>query len=144
MQVDRELRFNCEVWRIFLGNFTSTAVCRPMVDLKKETFSAEQLNFYLDASANARLRFGAIFDNMWIFGQWEEEFIRTVKPSIEYLELVGVVSAVLTWGHLICNKRVIVFCDNISVVSMINTMTSSCCNCMYLLRLLILNNLVNN
>ena len=142
--MDQELRFDCEVWHTFLGNFTSSAVCHPMVHLQKATYSAEILNFYSDASANPKLGFGAIFNDRWICGKWEEEFNKINKPSIEYLELVGVVAAVLTWGHHLKNRRIIVFCDNSSEVSMINSMTSSCQNCMYLLRLLALNNLVHN
>ena len=141
--VDQELRFDCEVWKTFLMNFTACAVCRPMIDLQL-TYSAEVLNFYSDASANPRLGFGAIFENRWIWAQWEEFFVSKAKPSIEYLELVGVVAAMLTWGHLLRNKRVIVFCDNSSVVGMINNMTSSCKNCMYLLHLLTLNNIISN
>ena len=36
------------------------------------------------------------------------------------------------------------FCDNKSVVSMINATTSSCKNCMFLIRLLVLSGLVDN
>ena len=74
----------------------------------------------------------------------EEQYIEQYSPSIEYLELLGVTAALLTWGHLLKNIRIIVFCDNQAVVGMINKMTSSCRNCMYLLRLITLNNLIYN
>ena len=67
-----------------------------------------------------------------------------MSPNIEYLELFALAAAVLTWGPLIKNKRVTIFCDNMAVVNMINNITSSCKNCLFLLRLLVLNNLVNN
>ena len=47
----------------------------------------------------------------------------------------------LTWGDLLVNTRVVIFCDNQSVLEMVNNTTSICKNCMYLLRLLVLNNL---
>ena len=50
----------------------------------------------------------------------------------------------LTWGNKIRNNRVVVFCDNALVVDMINSTVSSCPNCMYLIRLLTLNNLIFN
>ena len=37
-----------------------------------------------------------------------------------------------------------IFCDNSAVVAMLNNMASSCHNCMYLLHLVTLNNLINN
>ena len=114
-----------------------------MVDLNRFETSLD-LEFSSDASANPLLGVGVVFNSHWLFVQWEKDYIRSFKPNIEYLELYGVVAAIMTWGHLIKNARIILYCDNSVVVSMINNMTSSCRNCMYLLRLLTLNNLVNN
>ena len=144
IKIDQEMRFDCEVWRMFLDNFQVSVVCRPMIDVNNKAQTATQLDFYSDASANERLGFGAVFNNQWLHAQWENNFIKEKQPSIGYLELVGVISAVLTWGYQLKDRRVLVYCDNISAVAMINSMTSSCKNCMYLLRLLALNNMVNN
>ena len=145
MNIDQELHFDCKIWRVFLENFRNRAVCRPMND-PMESITAEQLSFFSDASAAEHLDLGAVFGNHWLFGQWPVGFIKGSKPSIEYLELFALTAALMTWGHMpmIQNKRVILFCDNMSVVNMINNSSSSCKNCMYLLRLITLNNLVNN
>ena len=145
VSLDKEFRFDLEVWRLFLTHHNSVAVCRPMVDLNKIS-SVRQLCFYSDASACESLGFGAIFNKKWIFGQWEPNFIKENKPSIEYLELFALRAAVLTWEKepALYNAQIVVFCDNEAVVHMINESTSSCANCMYLLRLLVLNSLVNN
>ena len=145
VRLDKEFKFDLEVWRLFLTHHNSVIVCRPMVDLNKIS-SARQLCFYSDASTCEVLGFGAIFNKKWIFGQWEPNFIRENKPSIEYLELFALTAAVLTWGKepALCNARIVVFCDNVAVVQMLNESTSSCTNCMYLIRLLVLNGLVNN
>ena len=94
--IDREFRFDCNIWRIFLSNYQNSAVCRPMIDFK-ESVDASSLNFYSDASASASLGFGAVYENRWIFGQWQANFINEQNPSIEYLELFGVTAAILTW-----------------------------------------------
>ena len=114
-----------------------------MVDLQQIT-SAKKLNFYSDASANNNLGFGAVFDNCWLYARWEDGYIEKNKPSIEYLELFALSVAIITWGDKIKNQRIAVFCDNIAVVHMINNGTSSCKNCMYLLRLVTLDNMINN
>ena len=141
--MDHEFRFDCEIWRTFLSNYRSLAVCRPMVDLEV-TIQVNQLNFYSDTSANEFLGFGAIFDRRWLFAQWESGYIKRYNPSIEYLELFGLTATLMTWGHLIQNQRIVIFCDNQAVVAMINNMVSKCQHCMKLIRLIILDNLINN
>ena len=141
--IDSEFRFDCEMWRFFLLNFRNESVCHPMVDLSEVVY-AEQLQFTSDASAKSSLGMGATFSGHWLFVKWEENYIVLHDPSIEYLELLGVSAAILTWGHLLQNKRIVIYCDNQAVVAMVNKMSSSCKNCMYLLRLITLNNLVYN
>ena len=75
---------------------------------------------------------------------WPEEFLKKYKPSIEYLELYTVTAAVLAWIHRFKNRRIILFCDNRSVVDMINLTTTSCKNCMVLIRLILFKGLTEN
>ena len=84
----------------YLSNYQNSAVCRPMIDFK-ESVDASLLNFYSDASASASLGFGVVYENRWIFGQWQANFINEQNPSIEYLELFGVTAAILTWDYLL-------------------------------------------
>ena len=93
---------------------------------------------------NPKLGIGAICGSAWLFKQWDEQFMIKNNPSIEYLELYGVLAAVLSWIHLFRNKRIILHCDNSSVVEMINSTTSSCKNCMVLIRLLVFKSLIEN
>ena len=75
---------------------------------------------------------------------WEPGYIRKCNPSIEYLELAALCIGIITWGQLLKNCRIIIFCDNQAVCSMVNNATSKCSNCMVLLWLLITDNLINN
>ena len=143
VRLDVEFRNDCEVWRIFLTHYEENAVCRPMVDLQ-EIQLADSLQFYSDASKNCILGFRAVFNCQWLCAQWKEDCIKNFDPSIEYLELLGLTAALLTWGHQLKNRRIVIFCDNMSVVHMVNNSASTCKNCMYLLRLITLNNLVHN
>ena len=98
VNVDSEFRFDCEIWRYFLMHHSESALCRPMIDLNKWT-SAVEINFYTDASAAQELGMGAIFDKHWFYTRWENNFISQENPSIEYLELLALTAALLTWGH---------------------------------------------
>ena len=120
---------------------TLQRVCRPMVDVYQE---AQTIGFYSDASACESLGFGAYFDGHWLYNAWEPGFIKQKKPSIEYLELFALTAALVTWGNLLQNRRIKIHCDNQAVVAMINNTSSSCKNCMYLLRILIINNMQFN
>ena len=107
-------------------------------------YSVDEIDFYSDSSKNAKLGMGAVCGNSWMVQQWNEEFIMRNDPSIAYLELYALVAAVLKWVHRFRNKRVVIFCDNISLVHMVNNTTLRCKNCMVLIRLLVLTSMIEN
>ena len=130
--LSKEVRDDCEVWKVFLENATNQHICRPLIDLDS-TITSEKLRFYTDASL---IGMGAIFGDGWLWLQWNQHFIANEKPSIEFLELYILVAAMVTWGSLITNTRVIIFCDNTAVWDMINGdlgMTTHCPQCLKLL-----------
>ena len=116
-----------------------------MIDLSLMK-TTHKIRFYLDASATAALGFGCILDKNWIFSKWEDNFIETVKPSIEFLELYALCAGIFTWENhdSLTNCHITVFCDNTAVVNMINNITSKCKLCMYLIRMIVLNGLIFN
>ena len=101
-----------------------------------KNLTATELDFFTDVSGAIEKGFGAVFGNHWTYGKWEPGFIQLCKPSIEYLELYALTVAIELWSESaqIRNRRVVIFCDNQSVVDMINHSTSSCHNCMVLIR----------
>ena len=102
------------------------------------------INFASDASAAAKLGYGCVFNNKWLFGQWETNFIDQYKPSIKFLELYALCAGLLTWQKSLQNCRIIVHCDNTAVVNMVNNLASSCKRCMHLIRILTLDGLIYN
>ena len=125
-----------KLWKKFLS--LPSAYCRPFMDFSR-TFSATELDFYSDASKNMDLGFGAYCALSWMQAKWKDLGIsQDIEPSIQYLELYALTTAVLAWISRFQNKTVIIFCDNNSVVSMVNHTTSSCKNCMVLIRFLVL------
>ena len=140
--IDREFKNDCAVWMTFLLN--QNVVNRKFVDFNASLVEARDIGFYTDASKNPKLRFGCYFDRKWTFGQWERGFIATQDPSIAYLELYALCVGILMWRKELMDQKILIHCDNVSVVHMVNGMTSSCRNCMYLLRILMLDNLLCN
>ena len=135
VKITGETRLDLEMWLEFLnhpGIFT-----RHFIDLDR-TITSVDVEFYTDASANAFLGCGGISENDWYILQWDDKFINTNRPSINYLELYAVSVAVILWMHKYKNRRISIFCDNYSVVHMINTSSSKCQNCMVLIRIITL------
>ena len=141
VRVNEEMRSDLQVWKSFLSK--PTAFARPFLDYAN-TLEATKLNFYTDSSGNFDLGMGGICGQSWMFAQWQRTWMERFKPSIEYLELYAVTAATLAWIRRFANQRVIIFCDNISVVEMINSSSSRCRNCMVLIRLITLKSIEVN
>ena len=134
IRLDGEFKADCKTWEQFLTT-TDRSICQPFIDLSIKEM-ADVLNFYTDAAKGETLGFGGVFNKHWIVGQWPENFIAEKDPSIEFLELFGVVTAVIAWAQELQNRRIVLFCDNQSVVAMINNSSSKCQKCMILIRIL--------
>ena len=140
VRITDENRLDLQVWKKFLDN--PAVYCRPFIDF--QPYSAVEIDMYSDASRNFEKGFGAYCGPHWCYGQWNLQFMQKYKPSIQYLELFGVTVAVINWIHKFKNRRIYLFCDNQSVVQMINNSSSRCKNCMVLIRLITLQGLLNN
>ena len=138
VKLDLEFCLDCVMWENFLTDLQS--IVWPFVDMQ-ESVEANTLNFFTDAAARDGLAYGVIFGDKWLFGQWEKDFVKKCKHSIAFLELFALCAGIMTWAEWITKIRIVIFCDNISVVSMVNNLTSGCFQCMKLIRMLTLNNL---
>ena len=136
IRVTTEMRADLMMWQQFLRDEPSV-YCRGFLDFDS-IINADQIQMYSDASRNWTLGVGGICQNSWFYTQWDRTFMEKVTPSIEYLELFGVVATALNWLGRFTNRRVVLFCDNQSVVHMVNKTTSSCPNCLALIRILVL------
>ena len=99
-----------------------------------KTLHADVIYFYTDDSGARNLGMGCVFGCRWMMGEWGIDFMDNCRPSIELLELMAVAAGILKWAPLLSARRVVIFCDNLTVCSMINDTTSSCEKCMKLIR----------
>ena len=140
IRVNPEMRSDLVIWNKFLAQ--PEAFSCPFMDFS-EGLSAHQIQMYSDASKNQNLGFSGICQDSWMYGVWGD-FIPDCNPCIKFLELYAVVATVLNWIERFKNKRVILFCDNESVCSIINKSSSSCSKCMILVRILVLHCMTYN
>ena len=134
--IDREFKEDCKAWITFLTEMMEMTVCRPFIDIEN-SLNAKELGFFTDALKNFELGFGCLFNDNWCYKQWEQGFIQAHEKLIymEFLELYALCVGVFTWIDqlTVINKWIIVFCDNLSVVNMINHTTSGSKFCMTLI-----------
>ena len=137
IRIKEENRLDLLVWSKFL-DFPSV-FCRPFIDVME--LDAQTIAMTSDASG--KIGFGATCFDSWMFGEWPKEFLKQ-DPSIEFLELYALLAGVLTWLKRFKNKRIRLWCDNIAVVHMVNNNSSTCKDCMVLIRLLVFESLKQN
>ena len=139
IRVTQEMRQDMTIGKQFLKD--SSSYCQPFIDFSLSV-TADDIDMYSDASGT--IGYGAYCQNSWLYGTWSENFLRQNKPSIEYLELYALTAGVLSWIHRFSKRRIYLFTDNQSVKHMVNSNSSSCKNCMYLIRLIVLESLRRN
>ena len=138
--VDSEIRLDLHLWLTFLN--TPQACSRPFSQFT--TINADEIDFYSDSSRNAKLGCGGVCNDEWFMLKWDEQFINENDPSINYLELYAVTVAIMAWIRKFEGRKIALFCDNMSVVHMLNSKTSSCRQCMVLIRLIVLKGMSHN
>ena len=141
VHLNKQVKHDLQLWKSFLMH--PTAYNREFIEFDSNTTSVE-LFFYTDASSTRGC--GGVFDNEWFIHPWDDEIFESqvFYPSINYLELYALTAGVLLWSSKFKNKFVTVFCDNMSVIFMINNNTSKCPFCMALIRILVLHSMVEN
>ena len=136
-KIKEEFRQDLLIWEQFLKN--ELIFSRPFFDCRKNIHYTPQ-KFFTDASST--IGCGGVCDQDWFIMEWEEEiedfFMEKAKPSINFLELYALTIGILSWVHQFQNSYVTLFCDNQSVIHMVNNQSAKNVNCMALIRLIVL------
>ena len=141
IRVDRELKADLKVWRMLLVN--PEIYSHPFFDFNSSVI-ADEVGFFTDASKNENLGFGCVCFPNYTYARWEEGFISLSNPSIDYLELFALMVAIVLWADRFKNGRIIVNCDNMGMVFIINRASAKNPRAMSLIRLITLVSMKNN
>ena len=103
-------------------------------------------NFELYTDAAGSIGFGGYFQGRWFQGHWPPNMQLNQQQgiSIEWQELFPIVVACAIWHPLLTGKRLQFWCDNLSVVSIINSGHSKIPRIMDLVRHLVLLSMQHN
>ena len=104
---------------------------------------SDTLTLHTDASGT--LGYGGILGRKWFQGRWEtHQQLSAPGISIAWQELFALVVACHIWGDAFAHKRIVFYCDNASVVSIVNSKRSHIPRVMDLVRHLTLLTLKHN
>jgi len=132
IRVTKQAKLDLQMWLKFLDNFNGVSSL-----LDKQWCFSSQIHLYTDASG--ALGFSAYYDGRWTQGAWGSHFLAERRAqNIAFLELFPICVALSIWGHELRSKRIILHCDNMGIVQVVNKQTAKCPRIMSLLRFLVL------
>ena len=115
-----ESRRDIDAWLVFLQNFHGVSML-----LYDVWLSSDKVRLYTDSATSAG--YAAAYGQIWYNCSWQ-------GYHITVLELYPIVAGVCVWGHLLANHCVLLMCDNMSVVEIINKLSSKDQHVMSLMR----------
>ena len=101
--------------------------------------SSDKVRLYTDSAMSAG--YAAVYGRRWFNGSWPEGW---QGYHITVLELYPIVAAVCVCGHILANHCVLFMCDNMSVVEIINKLSSKYQHVMSLMRRFIIETMKYN
>ena len=113
VKLTAECRLDIRMWTLFLEQWNGVSFF-----LNDEEINADDLQFFTDATPTG---YGGFFQGKWFAGKFEDNLVPAdTKASMALFELYLIVLAAVLWGHMWSRKRIVVNCDNASVVDIIN------------------------
>ena len=116
IRLNKEFFRDLDMWKVFLSKWNGRSLF-----LESTINPAPDLELYTDAAGS--VGFGGYFQGKWFQGHWPPHMLldRERGISIEWQELFPIVVACTIWHPLFKGKRLQFWCDNESVVSIINS-----------------------
>ncbi|XP_061470916.1 uncharacterized protein LOC133379514 isoform X1 [Rhineura floridana] len=117
IRVSAALKADLIVWSAFLREFNGVFFWR------HDRLLEAELQVHSDASGS--FGFGVIFGDSWCHGSWPETWVQEgLVRDLTLLEFFPIVVAVYLWPDRLRDTTVHFWCDNLSTVHVINSLTS--------------------
>ena len=127
IHLNSQAKADLAAWSVFLKSFNGRCFFHSQNWLHNDS-----LHFYSDASKQG---FGAVFQTHWLYGQFPVDW---QAHDIWILELYALVVAFVTWQAYLSDQKLMFHCDNLNIVQVLNSCSSSNPKVMTLVRLLVI------
>jgi len=116
IKLSASFRKDIKMWVDFLEHWNGVSIF-----LDSHISQPRDLQRFTDASGS--LGYVGFLDGLWFQGHWLPEHTLNKKRgiSIEWQELFPIYLACVLWGPTWSGKRILIWCDNQSVVAIINS-----------------------
>lgn len=105
------------VWQQFLSIYNGRTCWQ------EEFIENSAIQLFTDAAGSTG--FGAYLSGRWCCAAWPAEWReQNLTGNLVLLEIFPVLVALDIWGPLLVNKRILLFCDNMGVVQVINNLSA--------------------
>jgi len=131
--INRELKADLMWWITFMSSWNGTAIITPTEQGRREH------HIWTDASGSFGCGAVAISQEEWLQSKWPNctQFgMESTEESILWMKLFPIVLATAVWGRCWEELKVIVHCDNMGTVTVVNSGNSKAASVMHLLRCL--------
>ena len=122
-----------KLWESFLASYNGKSFIHDT-----PTATSQDIHLYTDASM---IGFGEVFGKAWIQGFWPPTW---KNYNINILELYPIFALIKVFGKKLARSSIVLHCDNLAIVTIINKQTSKCPLIMSLIRPLVLELLQQN
>lgn len=111
ISLNLEARHDIQWWLDFLPSWNGISF------FQEKIISSDTLQLFTDAS---NLGMGGVFNNRWFSRKWPASFS---VFDINFKEIFAIFAAIATWAKLLKNKQILVYCDNLNIVTVWKTGT---------------------
>ena len=105
ISLNSEARADISWWIEFMPSWNGIAL------FQEVPVTSIELDLFTDAS---KIGCGGMLSQKWFSLAWPNKFL---LYDINFLELFAIYVAISTWGVVLANKQIMVFCDNLDVVT---------------------------
>ena len=127
------------MWQYFLKEFNGYTYIQDL-----DWVSNADLHLYTDSAGGHSLGCAAYLNGSWAILQWLYNWGKVLLSDITYLEIIHIALAIYLWKERFTNKKIIFHCDNMAVVTILNSKSSKKDRVMFLLRKIVLWTLLFN
>ena len=97
---------------------------------QEDTVVSSDISLFTDAS---NIGMGGVFEDEWFSVEWPSH-IAGDQCSTNFQEMFAILTAVTIWGGKLKNKQILIYCDNETAVSIINSGTCKSSKMMIIVR----------
>ncbi|XP_061196001.1 uncharacterized protein LOC133204278 [Saccostrea echinata] len=134
IRVTKNIKADLKVWESFLQSYNGISVISSQPWIHNNT-----IQLLTDSSGGPYGGIGIYFMGKWAYGPWPNSWAEQgITRDMNLLELFPVVVAITLWQSHFANSMLVFHIDNMSVVHIINSLTSKWDRVMNLVRKLVL------